>query len=186
VQAALGEEELDGLRQAQEANEIGNAGAILASAVCDFLVGEAEVVGEAFEGLRGFDGVEVLALDVLDEGELQELIVGEVLDDHRDLSEAGYSGSAESALAGDELESVAMMADNERLDDAVGADGLGKLVNPSLVELRAGLEGIGIYIRDGNFADSSALVGRVRFGGGRRGRKGGGRALREKRRKALT
>ncbi len=77
------------------------------------------------EGLGGFDGVEVLALDVLDQRDFQEPVIGDVLDDDRDVREAGEFRGAPAALSRDQLESVTDAADDERLDDSVGPNGLG-------------------------------------------------------------
>ena len=40
---------------------------------------------QALEGDGRLDGVEVFALDVLDQGDFEEAVVGDVLDDDRDL-----------------------------------------------------------------------------------------------------
>lgn len=80
------------------------------------------------ERVGDFDRVEVLALDILDERDLHEAVISEFLHDDRNFLESGNAGGAEAALSGDELIAIACAADDERLDDAVFADGLGELL----------------------------------------------------------
>ena len=56
--------------------------------------------------MRRLDRVEVLALEVLDEGELELSLVVELADDGRDALEPGRLGRAKPPLAGDQLVAV--------------------------------------------------------------------------------
>ena len=82
----------------------------------ELLLGEAELVDQLAEGARRLDRVEILALEVLDEGELELL---------RDRRAGGRSpgsargrpaGRAHPALAGDELVAVERLGHEDRLD----------------------------------------------------------------------
>jgi hypothetical protein len=128
--------------------------------VGDFVVREVQVIGESFEGLRCLNGVEILALDVFDKGKLKELIVGEVLDNHRHLLQSCHPSGAQPAFTCDKLKAFAMAANDEWLDNAVSFDGFGKLADASLIELGARLQRVGIDIGDGDFANRAALIGR--------------------------
>ena len=55
-------------RKLQQPEGVGDGGAILARTVGDLVVAQVEIPGEALEGMRDLDGVEVLALDVFDQG----------------------------------------------------------------------------------------------------------------------
>ena len=66
--------------------------------------------------------VEVLALEVLDERELELIAIGELADDGRDAIEAGGLCRAQPPLAGDELVAVDRLGDEDRLEDAVLRD----------------------------------------------------------------
>ena len=90
------------------------------------LLGEAELVDELPVGARRLDRVEVLALEVLDERELELLAVGELADDRRDPLEAGQPGGPDASLAGDELVAVERLGHEDRLEDAVLADARGE------------------------------------------------------------
>ena len=61
--------------QAQEAQRVRDRGAVAPDPAGDLVLGEAELVLQAVEGLRLLDRVQLLALDVLDEGQLEEVLV---------------------------------------------------------------------------------------------------------------
>ena len=63
--------------------------------------------------------IEVGALQVLDEGELQLVAIGELPDDGRDTLEAGRDRGSQPTLPGDELVPVEDLGHEDRLDDAV-------------------------------------------------------------------
>ena len=90
--------------------------------VGDLVLAEAELVDELAVGVCGLDRVEILALEVLDERELELVAVGELADDRRDAFEAGGLRGPEPALAGDELVAVEGLGHEDRLDDAVLGD----------------------------------------------------------------
>ena len=86
----------------------------------------AELVDQLAVGVRLLDRVEVRALEVLDERQLELLAIGELADDRRDALQAGQPRGADAALAGDELVAVEGLGDEDRLDDAVLADARGE------------------------------------------------------------
>ena len=92
----------------------------------EVLLGERELVHQLAIGAGRLHRVEVLALEVLDEGELELLPVGELPNDRRDALQAGHAGCANAPLAGDELVAVDRLGDEDRLDHAVLADALGE------------------------------------------------------------
>ncbi len=69
------------------------------------------------QGLGFFEGRQVLALDVLDERELQHLGVVDVADDDRQLDDSGADGGLVTALAGDDLVALTALADDQGLDN---------------------------------------------------------------------
>ena len=86
------------------------------------------------ERLGLFDRVEILALDVFDDGQLGHLAIVDVADLHRHLLPVGGLGGAEAALAGDQLVAVADAADHQRLQDAVGANAVRQVGDLGFVE----------------------------------------------------
>ena len=159
----MSEAELGGFDQGEDlggeleqAQEVGDRGAVLAGALRHLLLGEAEFAGEALVGAGLLDGIEVLALEVLDDGDLHGLLVGDLADDGGDGGFAGALGGEPAALSGDELEAFADGADGDGLDDAGDLDGFGELVEGGFVEVGAGLVGIAVDELDGNVADGVA------------------------------
>jgi hypothetical protein len=72
---------------------------------------------------RLFERRQVLALEVLDDRDLEGCLVVEILDERRHGLEAGLPGRAPAPLAGDELVSIrAERPDEDRLEDAVLAN----------------------------------------------------------------
>ena len=94
------------------------------------------VAQEPLVGLGQLDGVEVLALDVLDERELERVLGAHVLHDDERLAQPRALQGAPASLAGDELELVGPghAPHDQRLDEAVLADALGELVELLRVE----------------------------------------------------
>lgn len=154
----------------EEADGVGDRGAAASDARGDFLLGEGELAGEAGVGLGLLDGVEIGALEVFDERELEDLSVGSLADDGGRVGEAEACGGAPAALAGDELVTRAGRGfpEDERLDDALGPDGLDQLVEVGLAEFLARLERAGSDLGEGDAEDSLSRRG-VGDGGGHRG-----------------
>ncbi len=133
-------------RQLQQADQIRHGRAIDVDAGGDFFLRAMVLVDVPLERLRLFDRVEVLPLDVFDDGQLGHLAVVDVADLHRHLAPVGGLGGAEPALAGDELVAVADAADHQRLQDAVGADAVRQVGDLGLFErlprlIRIGFDG---------------------------------------------
>ena len=88
---------------------LGDRRARLADDLRDLLVRVAELLLQDVEAFRFFERRQVLALDVLDQRDLELLLVVDVELDGRDLVESRQRRGAEAALAGDDL--VAVRAD---------------------------------------------------------------------------
>jgi hypothetical protein len=149
-ETVLGDELLDVGRELEETERVGNGAALLSGAAGDLVVTKVKVVGEPFEGMRDFDGVEILPLDVLDEGDLEEAIIGDVLNEDRDVGDTGEAGGTPAPFAGHELVPAVARSDHEGLNDTVGADGIGEFLEAIRLEDGAGLERIGIDEVHGN------------------------------------
>ena len=98
-------------RQAQQPDVVGDRRAILADGGRDRFLRQLQFVGQPPVRLRFFDRIQIVALDVLDERDLQQLIVGDLADDDGDLEQAGALRRAPAAFAGDDLVAVADAAD---------------------------------------------------------------------------
>ncbi len=86
---------------------------------------QAEFARHALKGNGQFDRIEILALNVFHDGELKNLLVVRIPNDHRNFGQIGQFGGAPAAFAGDDLKLVAAdLPDDDRLDNAFALDGL--------------------------------------------------------------
>ena len=106
----------------------------LVDELAELLLGMAIFVDQPLIGLRLLDRVEVLALDILDQRDFERFVVAELADDRRDFVQPRPLRRAPAPLAGDDLEAVAVRADDDRLDDAARLDRGGELVQRLFVE----------------------------------------------------
>ena len=125
---------------------------------------QAEALAQAAIRLRFFDRVEIGALKILDQGELQHLLVAIDLSHHdRHFGQAGALRSAPATLAGDDHEALAVRRHDERLHYALGADRLRKLRQAGIVEVGSRLIAVRLEVahRDRVEAEGLGLEQRV-------------------------
>ena len=103
---AIGDRGLDAGREVEQSERVGHRRSGSTDARRDLVLAEPEVVDQLAIGVGGLERVEVVALEVLDERQLELVAIGELADDRRDPLEAGRLGGAKTALAGDELVAV--------------------------------------------------------------------------------
>ena len=94
---------LDGRVELEQAEGIGDRGASTPHALGEFLMGESELVDQLSVGARGLERVEVLALQVLDEGQLELLAIRELANDGGDVLQPRDARRPGAPLPGDEL-----------------------------------------------------------------------------------
>ena len=75
-------------------------------------------------GFGFLDGIQVFALEVFDERHFQHIAVTGGADDDGDFRQPEADAGAPPALAGNQLKAAVYFADDQRLNDAVLADGL--------------------------------------------------------------
>ena len=110
-------------RKLGDRERLGDRDSGLPDRVRDLLVGVAVAILERDVSVRFLERRQVLPLEVLDERDLEELAVGDVHLDARQLRKAGLDGGPVTPLAGDDRESsVLRRADEDRLEDAVVRD----------------------------------------------------------------
>jgi hypothetical protein len=162
-------------RQLQQTHEVGHRGAILAGAHRDLLLGHVELAREPFEGAGLLHRVQVGALQILDDGDLHRLLVGNLAQNCRDHLLAGQLRGPPAPLAGDQLEAaIGLRADKNRLHHAIGDDRRGQLGQLLLIHHGAGLKGVAVDLVDGNLARLAPFG----LGGGGLGRGGNARQQR--------
>src|SRR5438552_19197071 len=92
--------------QLEQAYVVGNGGAVLAGALRHLLLRNVELAGEAVKGLGLFYWSKVFALQVLNDGQLERLLVADLADNGGNRLLAGPLRGQPAALAGDELEAA--------------------------------------------------------------------------------
>jgi hypothetical protein len=103
-------------------------------------VRELEFLDEALQPVRLFDGVQVLALDVLDEADAERGLIRHFTHHCGNALEAREARRAPAPLAGEDLVIAAVYgAHHDRLDHAAGADRVGKLRERGFIHARARL-----------------------------------------------
>ena len=125
-QAAFADVALHGQRQFQQPRRIGHRRAALADLERDFLLRELKLLRELRIAERLFDGVQILTLQIFDERQFQHRAVVGLADDDGNLRQFEQLRRAPAAFAGDEFEESAAFAHDERLHDALFADGIGE------------------------------------------------------------
>jgi hypothetical protein len=124
--------------------------------LAELFLGMAEVGDQPLIGLGFLDRVEVLALDILDQRDFQRLLVAELADDGRNLVQPRPLRRPPTALAGDDLETVAVGPNDDWLDHAARLDRGGQLRQRLLLEDSPRLAGMGFDAGDGDHLDGAA------------------------------
>ena len=111
--------------QLQEPQIVRNGRAVLSDSGGDIFLRQLELVGKAPIRERLVYRIQIFALNVLDERELEPrpVAVGrDVADGDGDAKESGELGGAPAPFAGDDLEPIANAPDDDRLNDPVRAN----------------------------------------------------------------
>src|SRR5688500_15493614 len=124
--------------EVEQAQRVAHRDAALANLAGHRLVREPKSIDQLAIGERSLDGVQVLPLEVLDEGQLERAFVSlRLAHDGRNRLQAGELGRPQSTLAGDELiPAVRELADDDRLNHTVDRDRRRELAQRLLVEGR--------------------------------------------------
>jgi len=105
-------------------------------------------------GQSDFYGVEVLALQVLDQSQLHHVLVVDGTDVGGNGFKPSQLGGTPTALAGNNLIPViGHLSQRDRLDDAQFAYACSQFVESFLVKLVAWLVRVGFYLVEGNLVD---------------------------------
>jgi hypothetical protein len=134
---------LHGFVEVEESERVGYRGSSTADPFGEVLLREPELIDELPIRPRRFEGIEVLALEVLHEGKFELLPIRKLADDRRDPFQARRSGCADPSLAGDELVAVEGLGNQDGLDHTVLADARRKRLHGRVVHPEARLSGIG-------------------------------------------
>ena len=153
----------DRVGEFQQPQCIGDMAAALADRFGDVVLAVAEFVGQALIARRLFDRIEVGALHILDDSELERFAIARLVHDDRHLVQAGALGRAPTSFASDDLEGIGRPAnrtDDDRLNDPALADRRCQLVEVGVREMMARITRIRSQEFDRRPALTAAALGR--------------------------
>ena len=149
---------LNRCREFKKADGVRDGDAAFADFRGGLFLGELKLVDELRVTEGFFERIEVLALEILDQGEFQHRAVIGFAQDHRDFGNPGELCRAPAAFSGDQLEGVAFLADDERLDDALFADGIRQFAQRFFGEIFSRLQRAGLDALKSDAKDFFAVV----------------------------
>ena len=153
--------------QSKEPHRVRHRRAVLSDLGGKGLLGETQLVLQSPERLCLLDGGQLLALDVLDESELQDALVGNAPDRGRDRRETELLRSAESSLACDDLIAAVRCGPNQDgLYDTAFLNGSGELLQRLTTDCGPGLSRVGVDQRKGQEGLTAGGPSRSGFGCG--------------------
>ena len=140
--------------QFEEAQVVGDGSTVLTHSLAQIVLRNAEFVEKSLVGQRDFHRVKVGTLNVFHQRQLQHALVLHLLDVRGDGREAGKLRGTPTTLACHNLVAVGTrLSQRHRLNDAVGTDGFSQFAQRVLVEVLAGLVGVGGNLGEGYLAD---------------------------------
>ena len=155
AEPVLGHKKLYLLREAQQPDKVGYRGAIFAGPLADIFVAQVVFAGEAVERMRYFDRVQVFALNILDQCDFQQALMWRNPERPPELRRDRPSVAARQRRSpATSWYRSPFSANDQRLNDAVGSDRLGKLIETVEFEHGAGLNGIRLDGVDRKLQDS--------------------------------
>ncbi len=157
-------------RKLEQSQRVADAGPALADVPGHLVVRQAEVLDELPITLGRLERIEVLALEVLDQRQLETLTLVRQTDDHRDRRQAGQARRLQAALAGDEKVSAAVgrRRDEQRLQHAVLANRGGQFVQLPARDFTPRLPWVGADLVHGYRLRRALAAGRLRPAGNQR------------------
>ena len=126
--------------QLQQSHVVRDRRSIFADRLRDLLLRQMELFGELVIRVRFLDRIQILPLNVLDESDGKDSVLGNLADHDRNLEQTCALRCAPAALAGDDLVAVARPAYDDQLNHAVRANRPREILQPIVVHRGAGLE----------------------------------------------
>src|SRR6185437_5703355 len=150
-QLSVANQGANGFRQGQESQCVRDMAAAFADFLRHLLLREFEPLHEFVIGGGFFNGVEICALNIFDDGDFERLGVVHVAYDDRHLVELRHLRGAPAPFAGDDFIGIGLAANRarqNRLQHALLSDGIGKIVELVRREALARLQFVRAQKRD--------------------------------------
>jgi len=158
LELAVEDHRLHRLLQIAQPEQVGGGGPRAADRLGGFLMGELELLDQPLHPIRLLEGVEILALDVLDQRHGERRGVGHLAHQHRHLLQSRDLRGTPAPLSGDDF--VAAVVDRpyqDRLHQSLLAYGRGQFLERGVVHLRARLVAAALQLVD---AQHGLMLGR--------------------------
>ena len=131
-------------RQPEKSQQIGDGGTILTDTLRDLFLRVAELADEAAIGPGFFYGIQLFALDVLDERDLEHLPIVYIADDHGNAPQAGSFCRSPPTLPRYDLKPGTHAPREDGLHNSMLRHGLGEFPELGFVHVLAGLIRVGV------------------------------------------
>jgi hypothetical protein len=125
-------------------------------------MGVVVLLDESLDGFGDFDGIEILALDVLDESQFERSVGGDIFDDDEQFFEACALGGSPSTFSCDDFEAVWggwASTHDQRFDETVFFQGGSKLIESGRIHALAWLAFLWMQRLDGAGKYGTLAVG---------------------------
>jgi hypothetical protein len=137
----------------EKPKSISDGGTVLSGTVCNLFLCKVKLIGETLECVGLLDRVEVLALEVFNEGHLESHGVRHVPNHYRNAGETSFLSSTPATFTCDELVAGSNSADDERLDDSARLDRTRKFVERFFAEagsrlIRARIDQVDVDLKE--------------------------------------
>jgi hypothetical protein len=144
--SAFFEVPLEFLCELKESQGVGNGWATFTDALSDFVLRKAEGVDKRLVSARLFQRGEIFALQVFDQGALEDVLLTERFkDDGWYVGETGKLGSTPATLAGDQNIAAFYRDHGYGLQNTVLLDGARKFLKCSRIKVLSRLIGVATY-----------------------------------------
>jgi hypothetical protein len=124
-EAPFGDQLLNVLGELQQPQQVGYRAAILTCPAGNLIVAQTVVVDEPLKRRGYFNGIQVFPLNVLDEGDLDQAVIRNILNQDGDGPKPSDFCGAPPTLSGHEFETATSPANQQGLDNATGANRVG-------------------------------------------------------------
>ena len=136
------------LIQLQKAHGVGDSRSALGNAVRHLILLQVKLCQKALVCQRFFNRIQVLSLDVLDQRDLHDLLLGQLLDNDRNFLDTGLLRCTPTPLTGDDLIIIVSLLDQKRLQYAKLLNGFRQIIQRILIKFLSRLVAVRLHLRN--------------------------------------
>jgi hypothetical protein len=131
--------------EAEQPQRVGDGGTVLSHFAGDFIMGQCEFIDQARISLCPLNGVQVFALNILNDCKFKLFLLSSTANDSRHGLKPGQFGGAQAAFPGNQRVLIRSFCgdDDQRLDDAMFPNGTSQIIQSIAIEINARLMRVG-------------------------------------------